>query len=345
VKQKADEKVHAEKAEAQAKKAAKAEKEKKKAAAAPQETPQSDKSDEEEELEDGWEKPKPRNTVRIRSPQSEKKRQAAIKAKIPTSPTESKVVSQVNVPKHKHGQIIGKQGLILQKIHDKTGAEIKMPKREGGGTGIVITGTAAQVKLAEQIIRDIALRGFSEVTHPGMAGNQIELENAQMVGRIAGKGAEFLKMIQNKSGATVQLPDKKADQQVISIFGKPDEVQKAKEYINSLISLGYSEATHPNWITEEVDFKPENLGRIIGKKGETIQWLCEKYDVKIDTPKKDDISSPQDVISIKGTQHAIDNAKHGIEELLAQSANEAPEELPVPDPEDPWQQEPEEVAF
>jgi len=116
----------------------------------------------------------------------------------------------VNVPKNKHGQIIGKQGLILQKIHDKTGAEIKMPKREGGGTGIIITGTPAQVKLAEQIIRDISLRGFSEVTHPGMAGNQIELENAQMVGRIAGKGAEFLKLIQNKSGATVQLPDKKS---------------------------------------------------------------------------------------------------------------------------------------
>jgi len=138
---------------------------------------------------------------------------------------------------------------------------------------------------------------------------------------------------------------KKADQQVISIFGKPEEVQKAKEYINSLISLGYSEATHPNWITEEVDFKPENLGRLIGPAGETIKRLCDKHDVKIDTPKRDDLSAPQDVISIKGTQYAIDQAKQAIEEILAQTASDAPEELPVPDPNDPWQQDPEEVVF
>jgi len=247
--------------------------------------------------------------------------------------------------KKKHGQIIGQKGAMLKNIQEKTGAEIKMPKREGGGSGIVISGTTAQVKLAEQIIKDIALRGFSEVTHPGMAGNQIELENPQMVGRIAGRGAENLKNIQNKSGATVQLPDKKSDKQVITIYGKPEEVARAKEYIHAIISHGFCEATHPNWISEEVDFKPENLPRLIGLQGATIQKLCDKYDVKIDTPKRDDLSSPQDVISIKGTPSAIDQAKQAIEELLAQSASEAPEELPVPDPDDPWQQDPQEVVF
>jgi len=247
--------------------------------------------------------------------------------------------------KIKHGQIIGKEGKMLELIQSKTGAEVKMPKREGGGTGIVISGTTAQVKLAEQVVRDITLRGFSEVTHPGMAGNQIELESAQSVGRIAGKGAEFLKLIQNKSGAKVQLPDKKSDKQVISIFGKPHEVQKAKEYITALINLGYCEATHPGWTNEEIEFKNENLRRLIGKDGETIQKLCADHDVKIDTPKRDDPTSPQDVISIKGTQENIEQAKQAIEQLLASTPADAPVEVFVPDPNDPWQQEPQEVAF
>jgi len=273
------------------------------------------------------------------------KKKAATKAKTPVTPTESKVVTQVNVPKLRHGQIIGAKGKLLATIHQKTGAEIKMPKREGGGTGILISGTAAQVKMAEQIIRDISIRGFSEVTHPGMAGNQIEVEDSKQVGRIAGKGAENLKLIQNKSGATVQLPEKKADKQVISIFGKPEEVNKAKEYINALMTFGYCEATHPNWITEEVEFKPENLGRLIGAGGENIQKLCADHNVKIDTPKQDDLTAPQDVIQIKGTQDNIDQAKQAIGELLAATANDAPQELPVPDPTDPWQQDPQAEEF
>jgi len=273
-----------------------------------------------------------------------KKRQAAFKAKLPTSPVEAKTSSVVNVPKNKHGLIIGKERKTLKLIEDKTGTEIKMPKREGGGVGILVSGPPASVKLAEQVIRDLAMLGYSELTHPGTSGNQIELENSQSVGRIAGRGGEFIKLIQSKTGAKVQLPDKKADKQIISISGSSGDVQKAKEYINCLISLGYCEATHPGWTSEEIEFKTENLGRLIGLKGETIQKLCEKYDVKIDTPKKDDPTAPQDVILIKGTQESIDQAKQGIEELLASSAaNDAPEELPTPDPNDPWQQDPQEL--
>jgi len=235
---------------------------------------------------------------------------------------------------------------MLDNIQKQTGAEIKMPKREGGGLGVVISGSAAQVKLAEQVVKDIAERGFSEVTHPGLAGNQIELKNGREVGRIAGKDGKFLKAIQNQSGAAVQLPDKNAQKQVISIVGKPEEVNKAKEYINCLLTLGYCEATHPGWITEEVEFKPDNLGRLIGLGGENISELSTACKVKIDTPKRDDPTAPQDVIFIKGRPDNIAQAKQKIEELLAASNNsELVDELPVPDPSDPWQQDPQAEDF
>jgi len=88
-----------------------------------------------------------------------------------------------------------------------------MPKREGGGLGVVITGSPAQVKLAEQVIKDIIERGYSEITHPGISGNQIVLEDSQMVGRIAGKDAKLSRQFKIKAvqlfNCQIQMPLKK----------------------------------------------------------------------------------------------------------------------------------------
>jgi len=324
---------------AQAKKAAKAASKKKEPVAPqPQASAYSSGEDtKEEELEDGWEKPKPRNTIRIRSPQDDKKRKEAKEAKKALSPTAEgpKVVSEVRVPKAKHGLIIGQKGATLDLIHKHTGAKVQMPKREGGGLGVVISGTAEQVKEAEQIVRDLALKGYSQLTHPNFQSGEIILEDDKQVGRIAGPGGIHLKAIQKQSGATLQLPDKNAAKAVINISGKLEQITNAKLAIMSLLDQGYSEYTHPGWISEEYDFQPEYLGRLIGLGGSKIKEIQEKYDVKIDTPKKGEVK--QDIIVIKGKQSSIEGAKEAIAELTV--VHEAPtEELPVPAPDDPWNQ-------
>jgi rRNA processing protein Krr1/Pno1 len=351
-KAKAEEKaLEVKREQAQAKKAAKAaQKKKEKEVVSPQVQAQaSDEEDvkEEEVLEDGWEKPKPRNTVRIRSPKEIKKaKDAAIARSKGPSSEEPKVVVEVRVPKHKHGSIIGPKGSFLTLIQDKTGATINMPKREGGGLGVVISGSAQQVKEAEQAVRDIRDRGYSTITHPGLESNELLLEDEKQIGRIAGKGGVYLKAIQDKSGASLQLPDRKSAQpgNKIIILGKQSEITNAKLALMELVRQGYCEYTHPGWITEEFDFNSDYLGRLIGPKGTKIQELSSQFDVKIDTPKRDpnnkdaDQGSKQDIIVIKGTQSNIDRAKEAISELLSQS--EVTEEIPAPDPNDPWQQDP-----
>jgi len=353
-KAKAEEKaLEAKREQAQAKKAAKAA-QKKKEAVSPkvQQVEASDEEDtkedtkeeeevtkeEEEVLEDGWEKPKPRNTVRLRSPKDDKKRKEAAKSRgIPAPSAEGpKVVVEVRVPKNKHGSIIGSKGERLAFIQEKTGAKVEMPKREGGGLGVIISGSAAQVKEAERAIRDIGTKGYSALTHPDFQSNEIQLVDDKQIGRIAGKGGVHLKAIQEKTGASLQLPDRNSPVNKIIIVGKPDEILNAKIAINELLSQGYCELTHPNWISEEFDFNSDYLGRLIGIKGSKISELSESFDVKIETPKKGDVNAKQDIIVIKGTQSNIDRAKEAIAELL--SSNEVIEELPAPDPN--WENDP-----
>jgi rRNA processing protein Krr1/Pno1 len=344
-KAKAEEKaLEAKREAAQAKKAAKAAS-KKKEPVTPQ-TPQGQSAiayssgEDTKEDEDGWEKPKPRNTIRIRSPQDSKKRkeEKEAKAREAKSPTAEgpKVVVEVRVPKAKHGLIIGKGGTTLDLIQKETKAKVTMPKREGGGLGVVISGTAEQVKEAEQIVRDLAIKGYSQLTHPNFQSGEIILENSDQVGRIAGPGGVFLKAIQKNSGATLQLPEKDAAKAVINISGKLEQITNAKLAIMSLLDQGYSEYTHPGWVTEEYDFQPEYLGRLIGPGGSKIKELQQTYNVKIDTPKREDVK--QDIIVIKGKPSSIEEAKEAIAELTV-NQEPAPEELPVPAADDPWNQE------
>jgi len=225
----------------------------------------------------------------------------------------------------------------LKLIQDRTGATITMPKREGGGLGVVIEGSANAVKEAELAIKEISAKGYCSITHPETVSNTITLEDPSLIGRIAGKKGENLQKIQSGSGATLQLPDKKATHSVITISGKPSEIMNAKIAIMDLINQGYSNYTHPGWAAEEVDFPTESLGRLIGPSGTKIQSICQKYHVKIDTPKKDG-DDKQGVVTIKGPQEKIDQVKEVLQELLVANNEQQAEEAPVADPD--WQDEP-----
>jgi len=62
--------------------------------------------------------------------------------------------------------------------------------------------------------------------------------------------------------------------------------------------------------------------------------------------KKDDPLAQQDVIFIKGKPDNIAQVKQKIEELLASNNNtEVVDEMPVPDPNDPWQKDPQPEEF
>jgi len=300
-----------------------------------EEEDEEEQKEEEDELEEGWERPSARKTIKRPGGESDKKGRQKSKGGLQP---DQKVVVEVIVPKQNHGSLIGPQGQHLKLIQEKTGASVTMPKRDGGGLGVVLQGTAQAVAQAEQVIKDIVQKGFSPVTHPDFVNNEINLEDPALIGRIAGPKGTYIRKIQEKTGARLQLPERDSNRAVISIFGKPSETMAAKIALNDLINQGFSEITHPGWIAEEVDFPATSLGKLIGAGGAKIIEIQKLHAVKIDTPKRDDGKQPLDIITIKGAKKNVDQAKEHISQLLIVPEEE--ETLPTPDPDDPWQQEP-----
>lgn len=261
-KAKAEEKALEVKREAAAAKKAAKQAQKKKEVASPTQAQafEDSKEDVEEELEEGWERPSARKTFKISKGPNDKKKLGSKSKDLPDKKASApKVVANVQVEKKRHGNVIGPKGAFLKLIQERTGAKITMPKREGGGLGVVIEGSATEVAAAEIAIKEIAAKGYCSITHPETVSNTITLEDPGLVGRIAGPKGENLRKIQSGSGATLQLPDKKSAHAVITISGKPSEILNARVAIMDLINQGYSNYTHPGWAAEEFDLDRKSV--------------------------------------------------------------------------------------
>jgi len=166
------------------------------------------------------------------------------------------------------------------------------------------------------------------------------LTSSAQLGAIIGKGGKFVQEIQQRTGAKINLPKKGSSDTTVGIVGRPQDIEAARTAIQDLLDQGYSSVTHPGWIKEEVEFPNELLGRLIGDKGATIKTISEKFGVRIDTPRKDEPQTRQDVIFIKGTPSKIELTKKYILEHLFNDEEEVEDEV-TPAADDPWQQDPE----
>ncbi|KAJ3039331.1 hypothetical protein HDV00_012324 [Rhizophlyctis rosea] len=184
-----------------------------------------------------------------------------------------------------------------------------------------------------------AISGGSGHYGPGPSGRKIEFNiPTSMVGLVIGRGGENMKKIESDFKVRIQFATAQPGEQerLTTITGGERDVEAAKENIMAMIQsgrngpgggggygggggvygggggMGGSGAT---MITVEV---PHNkVGLIIGRGGETIHSLQDQSGAKIAvTPDGQGQQSPMRIISLTGTQQAVDMAKGLIEELV-----------------------------
>jgi len=277
------------------------------------------------ELEDGWEVPSSR------------------KSRGPKDGKESKepIVIDVKIPVRSHALIIGKQGDGLRKITQDLDVIITMPKRDSGNDLILIKGLPQNVRKAKKALEDTAKLGYSTITHPGYQTKFLPLADRFQLGLVFGKGGKNLQAISRESGAKLQMPEKDSGNLQIAISGEERDVDNAIAIIQELIEQGYSKATHPEWITEEIPVPPEAMGAIIGQKGANLKTLMDKYSTRIDVPRREDMTAKQDVITVKGQPKDIARLKGEIAQILA--SREPVLDQEVPDPQ--WQEDVQEIEW
>jgi len=206
---------------------------------------------------------------------------------------------------------------------------VHMPEKDSGSETVVLKGTLRSVRAARAILKEIESKGYSAVTHPGHTEDAILLEEDSQKGLLIGPGGAHIKAIQADTGARIIMPPPATLSLKVGVTGSVEAVKKAKRAIRDLLAEGYSTLTHPSLVKKEIPFPREQLGTLIGKKGDVIKGITQAskcHRIKVSS----DQSGPQTIILI-GTQSAIASAEDKISRLIA----------PVEEEEDsPWRAAP-----
>jgi len=135
--------------------------------------------------------------------------------------------------------IIGAKGVIIQEIKKQAKVEVDIPpvpKNAPAGKKykITIAGSKAGVTLGKEIISSIAMYGHHELTHPGVAHKEMEIEEWRYRYLIGTKGSE-MRHIQNNYKVRVNIPREFSMNENVVIIGEPRDIDRAVKYIEKMM--------------------------------------------------------------------------------------------------------------
>jgi rRNA processing protein Krr1/Pno1 len=144
-------------------------------------------------------------------------------------------------------------------------------------------------------------------------------------GVIIGKGGKRLRQLRSETGADIRLPPPASQQEEISISGREEVVQKAREMILQLVQQreATTEQEEPTEVIGHkytriaVDIPKEKHRLIIGVGGKTIKELTSKWEVRIKVPLTD---SPDTKIIVSGSAQDVDEVAERIRRLTSEKA-------------------------
>ncbi|PWA16901.1 hypothetical protein CCH79_00012683, partial [Gambusia affinis] len=140
-----------------------------------------------------------------------------------------------------------------------------------------------------------------------------------MVGLIIGRGGEQINKIQHDSGCKVQIAHDSVGlpERSISLTGSPEAVQRAKAFLEDIVSRGHDSSNGQSGSMQEIIIPAGKAGLIIGKGGETIKQLQERAGVKMilvqDGSQPPNIDKPLRII---GDPYKVQQAKEMVNEIL-----------------------------
>jgi len=128
------------------------------------------------------------------------------------------------------------------------------------------------------------------------------------IGRLIGKGGETINRLRDESGASIDIPERGAGNKV-TVKGTAEAVASAIEAIKAEIGDDVSEKP-----LYSATIPVNNVGRLIGKGGETIRRLSEGG-CKIDTPKERKATG--NIVKVSGaTKELVDKTIEAIKEAI-----------------------------
>merc|ERR1712176_469160 len=151
--------------------------------------------------------------------------------------------NEAQIPVHPSAfpNLIGKKGVVIMEIKKELGVEVSIPKipanpPAGKKFKVTIAGTPDKVEKAKKVIDDILMYYHSEITHPGIVHEELDMTvNDPSLRFIIGTKGSELKHIQNNYKVRLNIPREHSANQKVVIVGEPNDVERAKVYIDKVI--------------------------------------------------------------------------------------------------------------
>jgi far upstream element-binding protein len=253
--------------------------------------------------------------------------------------------AEIPVPRALVGYIIGRGGETIRELQMKSGAHIQIQREEENAPPnadriVSISGSEDTIEVAKKLIQNLIderMEGgggssdrygsrYAPGSNPdGTESIELEIPN-ERVGLIIGRGGTTIKSIQSRTGANVNIPQAPEPNnpqiRLITITGNADQKEAAKAEILAILSdngIGGG-ASAGNAIYMQVP--NERVGVIIGKKGETIKGIQERYGVRVQIPQVPDAGTnpPIRTICIQGPPEYLQSVKAEIDAIILQGA-------------------------
>eukprot|EP00933_Yihiella_yeosuensis_P080007 TRINITY_DN93410_c0_g1_i1.p1 TRINITY_DN93410_c0_g1~~TRINITY_DN93410_c0_g1_i1.p1 ORF type:complete len:482 (-),score=175.76 TRINITY_DN93410_c0_g1_i1:355-1800(-) len=137
-------------------------------------------------------------------------------------------------------ELIGKQGAVIKKFKEELQVEVGMPQTPPDAIKfkkkytVTLAGSNANVAKAKEAINEILKFYHSEVTHPGIVHEEVEIEPWQLQWVIGPKGSE-IRHIQNNFHVKLYLAGENSVNPAHILVGEPADVKRANAYIEKLL--------------------------------------------------------------------------------------------------------------
>ena len=145
--------------------------------------------------------------------------------------------SAVNVKSSKLSDLIGKNGACIRAIQDKTGVKISIPPHSENKTKVRVglAGTPDAINETKVIINDIMTYYHSDITHPGVIHEEMDVPE-RMYNMIIGARGSEIKHIQNNYKVSVYIPNDNSVIKKVLVVGQKNAVEGAVKYIEKIVS-------------------------------------------------------------------------------------------------------------
>ncbi|XP_008546988.1 vigilin [Microplitis demolitor] len=214
------------------------------------------------------------------------------------------VEEEVVIPPKYYNFLIGTGGKIIHSImEDCGGVTIKFPTAESKSDKVIIRGVKEDVEKAKQQLleqtNEKQLMSFSDTVRAKAIYHRF----------IIGRQGANIKKIRESTGARVVFPtDKDEDQEIITIIGKKEAVEKAKAELESTIKeIG-------NIVEDEITIDPKHHKYFVARRGGVLARIADECGgLQISFPRA---GVDSDRVVLKGSRECIEAAKQRMREIV-----------------------------